>query len=170
MQGSHNKQDATQTEWSDSGATCWTRSVWAHSNDLRCTWQVWRHDDETRTPRGRCSVATAQCLCAPVGNTTTHSSASHLKPTSQSTLNNTINRFILHWLFKDKLVAFSALTLLVQCQEEHPELAWLSVYSEVQMICIWSGWCLCHPIISCFIRNGFTFWCRLTQVVLERGS
>ena len=27
-------------------------------------------------------------------------------------------------------------------------LAWLSVWSEVQMICIWSGWCHCHPIIS----------------------
>jgi len=49
-------------------------------------------------------------------------------------------------------------------------LAWLSVWSEVQMICIWSGWCHCHPIISCFIKihNGFTFWCWLTQVVLEK--
>ena len=27
-------------------------------------------------------------------------------------------------------------------------LAWLSVCSEVQMICIWSSWCHCHPIIS----------------------
>ena len=24
-------------------------------------------------------------------------------------------------------------------------LAWLSVWSEVQMICIWSSWCHCHP-------------------------
>jgi len=31
-------------------------------------------------------------------------------------------------------------------------LAWLSVWSEVQMICIWSSWCHCHPIISCFIK------------------
>jgi len=39
------------------------------------------------------------------------------------------------------------LTLLVGHQEEHPArkklsdgvLAWLSVWSEVQMICIWSG-------------------------------
>jgi len=31
-------------------------------------------------------------------------------------------------------------------------LAWLSVCSEVQMICIWSSWCHCHPIISCFIK------------------
>jgi len=28
-------------------------------------------------------------------------------------------------------------------------LAWLSDWSEVQMICIWSSWCHCHPIISC---------------------
>jgi len=49
-------------------------------------------------------------------------------------------------------------------------LAWLSVWSVVQMICIWSSWCYCHPIISCFskIQNGLPFWCRLTQVVLEK--
>jgi len=49
-------------------------------------------------------------------------------------------------------------------------LAWLSVWSEVQMICIWSRWCHCHPIISCFIKIqiGLPFWCRLTQVVLEK--
>jgi len=43
-------------------------------------------------------------------------------------------------------IAFSALTLLVGQQEGHPAdkklggeiLAWLSVWSEVQMICIWS--------------------------------
>jgi len=40
---------------------------------------------------------------------------------------------------------FSALTLLVGCQKEHPAcqylsdvvLAWLSVWSKVQIICIW---------------------------------
>jgi len=38
-------------------------------------------------------------------------------------------------------------------------LAWLSVLSEVQMICIWSSWCHCHPIISCFVKIqiGLTF-------------
>jgi len=38
-------------------------------------------------------------------------------------------------------------------QEEHSAcknlsgevLAWLSVWSDVQMICIWSSWCDCHP-------------------------
>ena len=38
-------------------------------------------------------------------------------------------------------------------------LAWLSVWSEVQMICIWSSWCHCHPVISCFIKiqTGLAF-------------
>jgi len=63
--------------------------------------------------------------------------------------------------------AFSALTLLVGRQEEHTAckklsdevLAWLSLCSKVQMMCIWSSWCYCHPIISCFIKiqNGYTF-------------
>jgi len=43
--------------------------------------------------------------------------------------------------------AFSALTLLVGRQEGHPAckklsgelMAWLSLWSEVQMICIWSS-------------------------------
>jgi len=38
-------------------------------------------------------------------------------------------------------------------------LAWLSVCSEVQMICTWSNWCHSHPTISCFIKIqiGLTF-------------
>jgi len=38
-------------------------------------------------------------------------------------------------------------------------LAWLSVWSEVQMICILSCCCHCHPVISCFIKIqiGLTF-------------
>jgi len=49
-------------------------------------------------------------------------------------------------------------------------LAWLSVWSEVQMICIWFSWCHCHPIISCIskIQNGLSFWYQSTQVVLEK--
>ena len=49
-------------------------------------------------------------------------------------------------------------------------LSWLSVWSGVQIICIWSSWCNCHPIISCSnkIHKGLPFWCRLTQVVLEK--
>jgi len=49
-------------------------------------------------------------------------------------------------------------------------LAWLSVWSKVHMISIWSSWCHCHPIICCSskIQNGLRFWCRLTQDVLEK--
>ena len=38
-------------------------------------------------------------------------------------------------------------------------LAWLSVWSEVQVICIWCSWCHCHLILSCFIKIqiGLTF-------------
>jgi len=75
--------------------------------------------------------------------------------------------------------AFSASTLSVGRQEGHPAgkklsgeilLAWWSVWSEVQMICIWSSWSNCHPIISWFIKiqNGLLFWCWLIQVVLEK--
>jgi len=44
------------------------------------------------------------------------------------------------------------------------------VWSEVQMICIWSSWYHCHPIISCSsnIQIDLRFWCWLTQVVLEK--
>jgi len=50
-------------------------------------------------------------------------------------------------------------------------LAWLSVWSEVQMMCVWSSWCHCHRIISCSskIQNGLPFSCRLTQVVWKKG-
>ena len=49
-------------------------------------------------------------------------------------------------------------------------LAWFSFSDEVQMIRIWSSWCHRHPIISwCSkIQNGLPFWCRFTQVVLEK--
>ena len=66
-------------------------------------------------------------------------------------------------IFVVSYIAFSALTLLIESQEEHPAfkkvLAWLSVWSKVDMICIWSCWCHCHLIISCFIeiQIGLTF-------------
>jgi len=49
-------------------------------------------------------------------------------------------------------------------------LPWLSAWSKMQMICIWSSWCHCHPLISCSskIQNGLPFWNRLTQVVLKK--
>ena len=38
-------------------------------------------------------------------------------------------------------------------------LAWLFVWGNVRMICIWPRWCHCYPIISCFIKVqiGLTF-------------
>jgi len=57
-------------------------------------------------------------------------------------------------------IAFSDLTLLIGHQEEHPAckklrnemLKWISVWNEVQMICIWSSWCHCYLVISCFTK------------------
>jgi len=56
---------------------------------------------------------------------------------------------------------------LVERQEQHPAcrklsdkmLAWLSVWTKVQIICIWSSWCHCYTIIFCFIKTqiGLTF-------------
>jgi len=52
----------------------------------------------------------------------------------------------------------------------HKVLAWLSVWSKVHMICIWSSWCHCHTVISYFIRIqiGLTFLLPSAQVVLEK--
>jgi len=40
-------------------------------------------------------------------------------------------------------------------------LAWLSVWSEVQIVCMWSSWCRCHPetsiILPFYSHTGFTF-------------
>ena len=49
----------------------------------------------------------------------------------------------------------------------------LSVWSEVQIVCIWSTWCHCHPktpasVASFKSRLVLPFWYRLTQVVLEK--
>ena len=56
----------------------------------------------------------------------------------------------------------SDLTLLIGCQEEHlackkGAMRWLSVWNKVQMMCIWSSWCHCHLIISCFIKIQIRF-------------
>ena len=64
-------------------------------------------------------------------------------------------------LYKYTGFVFSALILLVGCQEEHLAckkfshmvLAWLSVWSKVPMTCTWCSWCYCNPFIK--IQNGF---------------
>ena len=73
--------------------------------------------------------------------------------------------------------AFSALMLLAGQQEGQKKLssgvlAWLSVWSEVQTVCIWSSWChRIHPqtpssLASIKSRLVLPFWYQLTQVVL----
>jgi len=64
-------------------------------------------------------------------------------------------------------IASRDLILLVWHQEEHlackklsdEVLVSLSVWSRVQMICIWCRWCHYHYIVSCFIKTriGLTF-------------
>ena len=76
------------------------------------------------------------------------------------------------------LCAFSALTLLVGRQEEHPAckkqsggvLAWLSVWSEVQT-CIWPSCCHCHSLSLASVKSRLALpvWYRLTQIVPEKG-
>ena len=51
-------------------------------------------------------------------------------------------------------------------------LVWLSVWSEVQIVCILSSWCHCRPqtpssLASFKSRLVLPFWYRLIQVVLE---
>ena len=49
-------------------------------------------------------------------------------------------------------------------------LAWLSVWSEVQ-ICIWPSWCHCHSLSLASVKSRLVlpFWYRLTRVVLDKG-
>jgi len=81
-------------------------------------------------------------------------------------------------IFSLIVAAFSALTLLVGCQEGHPAykklsdgaLAWLSVWSEVQ-ICIRPSGCHCHSLSLASVKSRLVlpFWYRLTRVVPEKG-
>ena len=61
-------------------------------------------------------------------------------------------------------ITFIALTLLVWRQEDHviwknsyKLIAWLYLWSEVQIICIWSSWCHCHCFVSCFTKWGMFY-------------
>ena len=49
-------------------------------------------------------------------------------------------------------------------------LAWLSVWSKLHVISIWSSLYHCHPVISCVteIQNRLSFWYHLTQVIPEK--
>jgi len=79
------------------------------------------------------------------------------------------NTHIHHYCFHVNVFwgAFSALTVLVECQQEHPAckkprvevLALLSVYSKVQIFANGSAYATATPNISCFIKIqiGLTF-------------
>ena len=47
-------------------------------------------------------------------------------------------------------------------------LVWLSVWSDVQMTCVWFSLCHCHRCF-CKTQNGLSFCYRLTEVVMEKG-
>ena len=52
-------------------------------------------------------------------------------------------------------------------------LVWLSVWCEVQIVCMWSSWCHCRPetpssLASFKSRLVVPLWYRLTQVVVEK--
>jgi len=79
--------------------------------------------------------------------------SSHLSFTAQTNSALTLLSVLWHcWLGVRK-----SIRLVKNLSDE--VLVRLSVWSEVQMICIWFSWCHCHPIISCFIKisNGSAF-------------
>ena len=51
-------------------------------------------------------------------------------------------------------------------------LVWLSVWSKVQIVCIWSSWCHCHPKIPYLLPHlnpdWFTFLAPASQVIVEK--
>jgi len=78
------------------------------------------------------------------------------------------------WVF----YAFSASTLLVGRQEGHTAceklsgmVEWLSVWSEVQIVCVCSSWCHCHSLSLASVKSRLVlpFWYRLTWVVPDKG-
>ena len=76
------------------------------------------------------------------------------------------------------VIAFSALMQLVGHQEEHPAckklsdgvLVWLSVWSEVHIVCIWSSWCHCHPKPYRLLHHLNPDWFYLSGTGLPRLS
>jgi len=88
---------------------------------------------------------------------------------------------VLMWICERVNTIYCSLTtLLVGWQEEHlarkqmsdEVLVWLSLWSKVQLICIWSSCCHWSIIISCFIKiqNGSAVCYWLTEVVLEKRT
>ena len=76
------------------------------------------------------------------------------------------------------VIAFSVLTLLVGRQKDHPAcknlsdevLVWLSVWSKVQTVCIWSSWCHCIPKPHHLLPNLNPDWFCLSGIGIPRLS
>ena len=128
----------------------------------------------------KCCIFTYYCL---PGSTHADQYAlfmlSYASPTTWcQPLNSTIAAFELKSLLHLRLRPLCLTNVHIMCFQclcfqWYEVLERLSVWSEVQMICIWSSWCqCCHIIISCSseIQNGLSFWCRLTQVVSEKNA
>ena len=52
-------------------------------------------------------------------------------------------------------------------------LVWLSVWSEVQIVCVWSGWCHCHPKTPSYLASNksrlvLPIWYQLTRLTWEK--
>ena len=75
--------------------------------------------------------------------------------------------YCIHWLYD---ISFSALTLVCWLgvrksirpiknwvMGSDGVLAWLSVWSVVQMICIWSSWCYCHPSSLASVKSRMVY-------------
>jgi len=47
---------------------------------------------------------------------------------------------------------------------------WLCVWTEVQIVCIWSSWCHCRHLVPHLSQSRLVlpYWYQLTQVVLEK--
>jgi len=58
-------------------------------------------------------------------------------------------RLLLQWLcHQNSIISIitNIITIILSQLLSDEVLAWLSVWIEVQIICIWSSWCHCHPI------------------------
>jgi len=139
--------------WSSAVSQTWDVREWTDRRWNCCT-RHWLSQSRCQT-RSTCDW-TRPAIPTPV--TVQHQSTTTPCHTDVMRVNFTLcvsdTRRSVHW------IAFGVLTLLAGRQKEHPTckklsdeaLAWLSVSSEMQMICIRSRWCHCHPIISCFIK------------------
>ena len=108
-------------------------------------------------------------LSSPLGQVPTtvwgHVQTGYPYTTNCSLSNYRETKWLILLIFQPKSTAFSALTLLAGCQEQHPASKKIEGWSagmvicleqgcKVQIICMWSSWCHCHPIISCFLHEN----------------